>query len=245
MKKSFFLFLFLSSYLFAKEEVIMSTLKKNSPDSRTSPSVYCLIEEKKKYQGFSYRISGKNLFFDEEPKIDANQTYILTGTWKKDLTERIKELGTCEQEEVREQIRSDWLAEENRESGRLEFISWGVGETTRKRLQELSYFHVTKIKKLDAIKCKMKPKVVQLEILPIPEWKGVQIMMVSHYEGGRGKPQPKYLNQKVRLKKQKILLDIPKTIKETGRDFQLQNIILSGERKNVSINVDINMALCK
>lgn len=248
MKKLVLLIFLFPTLVFTQTEKIISTVQKNSPNSRKNPSVYCLVDEKKKFTGYPYRINGKNVYLLEIQNLETNVAYILEGNWKKDLTTHIKEVGSCEPEEVIEQIRSDWLAEENRKKG-MDFISWGVGETTRERLKELSYFEVSKVQKLDAFTCKNKKGNIEISIKSIPELKGIKLIMVSHYEGGRGKPQPKYLNKKISLKKNSTTVQVAKSLSDEDRgkkiSFRLQTVSFQGAGKDFQFNYDISAASCR
>lgn len=244
----FFLFS-LSQSLFSKEERIIANVQKNDPESRSNPSEYCLLGENKKYRGYSYRISGKNIYLKENQTLKTDVAYIFEGKWQQDLTQHIQEISDyCEPEEVREQIRSDWLAEENRmRDGQI--ISWSRGVTTRERLKEMYFFEISKYKELDAFRCKASSKKIEIEIKSIPEFKGMKIRMVSHYEGGRGKPQPKFLNQKIKLKTHNTKIEVPKSIQESGEgrknSFRLENITFQGEGKDYNFNYDLSVHKCK
>jgi hypothetical protein len=233
-------------FLKADESVLVTSVQKNSPDSRKAPSIYCLVDEKKKYEGFSYRMNGKNLYFDSILSLNVNDIFKIQGTWKKDLTTKIKEIGACEEELTMEQLRSDWFAEENGDS---EFgtISWSVGGTNRNRLKELSYFHVAKIEKFDVFQCSYKDKFLRLNIRKLKELDGVPLSLISHYEGGRGKPMPTYKKQEIKLKKNENYFHIPLSVKDESRevDSLLHGVKIEGKKANFSINVEVNLESCK
>ncbi|MCC5814494.1 MAG: hypothetical protein JJT78_07045 [Leptospira sp.] len=250
MKKIFFLTLLLillPYWINAKDATVIASIQKNTPESRNAPSIYCLVDENKKYEGFSHRMNGKNLYFDITPTIDTNAIYMIQGVWEKDLTKKIKSIGTCQDEPVMEQIRSDWLAEENSD-GDFGIISWSAGGTTRERLQELKFFRVGKLQKVKNFHCRRKAGNLVIVISREKYLEGIPLELISHYESTNGKPSPTFNKYKVSLKKKSNELKIPISLQEGGKGGSrstLEGITISGEKGNFIVNVKIDPRDCK
>jgi len=244
---SIFAFFLYTEVLLSQEVKLIANVYENKPNSRSRPSEYCI--ENKKYRGYAYRINGKNIFLPDKQTLKTNTVYLFEGSWKKDLTLHIQEIGNCEPEIIREQIRSDWLAEENySKEGRI--LSWSTGVTTIERLKELSFFEVKRYKKVDVVQCKNKSQNLEIEIKPnLAELKGIKLQLISHYEGGRGKPKAKFLNQQIRLKNKNKILEIPKLIQEEpGKkfsSFRLETVNILYESKNLYFYWNLSVYDCK
>lgn len=237
----YLIFGFFVTTLAANEVIIISNIDENN-GTTGKPNQYCVIDSGKKYSGFSYRIFGKNILVDHSFKIKPKKLYLLKGQWEKDLTKHIKEIGSCDPKEIEfQQIRSDWLPEENYFQGKI--ISWKLGHTKWARLQELSFFHATKVAEFTSIQCHIKKKKFFFEF-PIDSFKSIKAKVISHYESREGKPKPKYLTKGKRFS-EKVKLEFPLFLSEGKLSYRLQEVSIQSEGKNFLININYPIFNCK
>jgi hypothetical protein len=172
----------------------VGTLGANAPLDLVAPDGYCVAGTY--YPGARYRVGRLNLFgAGELPDAQVGRIVVVQAERRSDLGARLEASGPCpEGEPLPIQARSDWAPEE------------GGYRTTEERLRTASY-----LVQIAA------PRVVELLSVVAPPAKGLRptppvgppekvrvgvrnpfdfplegLRLVLHYEGGSGKPMPRY-----------------------------------------------------
>ncbi|MBR56559.1 MAG: hypothetical protein CMH54_00715 [Myxococcales bacterium] len=165
----------------------------NTKAGWATPSQYCL-ENGLLYKGADYRLGRTNVFLQGPiPKGAINSAVIVYGTRVKGLDRKLKESGPCPppEEDHTPQMRSDWTSDEADRNG----------HTTRARLAETVYIEATRIEPLPLVtatpmettgrnlyKKNTVLKVTNVFDRPLPS----NVEFAFYYEGGSGKPMPKF-----------------------------------------------------
>jgi hypothetical protein len=164
-------------------------LSQNAMYSQTSPSAYCL-EDDTLYRGADARVGDLNLFIDRDVSSFAAKPVLVRGSREPSLLSALREVGPCpaERPEEHAQMRSDWVSPE------------GGFRTTRDRLRDRPFLRGTEIVALDLgsmLDGSGERVIVELKNPFDRAMDGLRA--VAHYEGGPGKPMPRYEPVKLSL----------------------------------------------
>lgn len=167
----------------------VGVLSKNAMHSQTSPSAYCL-EDGKLYRGADARVGDLNLFIDRDVSSLAGKPVLARGSREPSLLDAVKEVGPCPNERPEEhaQMRSDWVSPE------------GGFRTKRDRLRDQPFLRATEVVAIDLgsmLDGSGERVIVELKNPFDRAMDGLRA--VAHYEGGPGKPMPRYEPVKLSL----------------------------------------------
>lgn len=226
----------------------------NKPNS-FYPSEYFIQEEGMVYQGYSHRVGGINLLFVNNSPKSINETVILEGYLRKDLTLHLKKMKEIAEEDfgAREhriiQIKTEWLPPENFNQ-KKELISSIPGVTTRERLKNLKYYEVHNFKTINIFSTEKQAggKQIKLNIQNPLDINLPQTYLQIRYEGGEGRPSPKFSHFNIapieKGKSYSILIDTVYVVEYTKfskEKFFLSAAELTGRSDNFIINVRYNL----
>lgn len=208
----------------------IGSLHKNQPLGIANPSEYCL-EDGHIWQGAEYRLDRDNIFGVDIDEALAGETVIVYGTAKKSLDSMVQKRGPCPPDygarESAQQIRSDWTSPE---------CGFSIGRSTHAKLQELLYIEARAVFALEFIKrtgSDADAGTIEVEVHNPLATPLLDAEIVSHYEGGRGKPQPRYERQKITLqpgeRKRVSVVRIIESDGGKGRRFRLHDVGLKGK----------------
>jgi hypothetical protein len=211
------------------------------------PLIYCLEDEKSTYRGFTYRVKDLNLKLPESltiPKKSNKEVFIILGKVKPNIYQNITKIGECDLDnfggDLRfQQIRLDWLPTENRENTGMPINSI-PGVTSKKRLEELSFFEVKSIHKAKILTFKKQKDDLLIKIKNPLSLTLKNVKLIAHYEGGRGKPMPHYKIIQISdiSHKQIIRKTLPLSISDSEKRFyNLFEIQLSSEFDNIILDI--------
>jgi hypothetical protein len=172
---------------------MVGNLMRNEKMSMTYPSQYC-VDQAKLYKGAPFRLGKVNVFTNSLPggrdKVDAlaGKTVLLAGKLSKPLFAALSEVGPCDStfgSEYKDlQMRSDWVSPE------------GGFLATRERLDKLSYWQASTIRRVTLSRIEHDGKGGSPVIVTLlnPFDKPMSTLEAkAHYEGGTGKPMPKFV----------------------------------------------------
>ncbi|MCB1157709.1 MAG: hypothetical protein KDK45_09415, partial [Leptospiraceae bacterium] len=217
-------------------------------------SEYCLIPENNLYEGFSHRIGNVNLLAAKNVQLkDLEEGIVLLeGFATKDLTKAIKKKGKCDpstfnQQFGMQQIRMDWMPVENRKDD-FGLVSWIPGLTNREALRSLSYLEVLKIRKANFFSLKKEEKHIKVTFTNILEQELPSVKLNLHYEGGRGKPSPRFKTKKIPTLKpgKSYTFTVPKSIEEGLEErrkdrFFLETIELHEQVGQITFMIELSI----
>lgn len=254
MKQLLFVFcLFITGYLFSNNqqmqqqqaysgstgntEIILTkinfsiqigVLRQNVPKGLLNPSEY-VLEDGYLYKGCDYRINGINIVDKTKKDLDkwAGKPVVIYYRQKTDLNQiLVKDEKAPEdygKEESMMQMRSDWVSPET---------GFQIGRTTKEKLKGISYYEVYDIVPYTGFKIKSDDTMTHLTIVNDFDVPMTDIKVTGHYEGGSGKPMPKYvpnsfkgLNPKAELSLS-LKKYIPNSDKNKLRGFGLESLIV-------------------
>lgn len=155
----------------------------NHAVSMTNPGRYCL-EDDRLYLGAPARVGDLNVFTRQSANDFAGQLVLVRGNQEGSLLSALVEQGPCPKLDVDPehiQMRSDWVARE------------GGYRTTKAKLRELPFFRATRVVALDlGSKRDERGDRVQFAIKNPFTVSMNGLEAVAHYEGGPGKPMPRF-----------------------------------------------------
>ncbi|PIV98303.1 MAG: hypothetical protein COW42_15460 [Deltaproteobacteria bacterium CG17_big_fil_post_rev_8_21_14_2_50_63_7] len=178
----------------------IGTLYENAPFDPTLPDGYCL-EDGQRYRGATHRLGRQNLFgLDAIDPSLSFQTVLVRGEVRTPLTDKLVADGPCPPDDSPErQFRSDWMSDE------------GGYRTTREKLESVSYVWASSVEAISLLTIDdpnpQRPRKMRLGAaeedgpagqditLTVQNPLSIELsdlVLLVHYEGGRGKPMPKY-----------------------------------------------------
>ncbi len=224
----------------------VGSLRRNAPLGIDNPSEFCL-EDGFLWRGAAFRLDGENIFGVDIDEALAGKTVIVYGESRPSLDSMLERAGKCPEgygnEESSQQLRSDWTSEE---------CGFNIGRSTHARLREISYLDARGVFAVEMIKHKTDdgttPDMMTVEVHNPFGVALTDAEVVSHYEGGRGKPRPRYDRQKVTLqpgerKQIRVTLSIPEEdikpgMKKSG--YKLHDISLAAMAGNVKVSAKVS-----
>ena len=216
----------------------------NRPLGMSNPSEYCL-EDGHLWQGSKFRLDDENLFGVVIDPALVGKTVIIYGTSKPSLDSMLVKGAACPpgygDQESAMQMRSDWTSPE---------CGFTIGRSTHEKLRALSYldaqavFPVTFIESATSADDGSFTVTVSNPLAAPIE--GAEV--VSHYEGGRGKPQPRYERQAITLQPgESKQVTVPRQLERElvdgqprGRVFRLYDVALVGTAGQVAISAKVS-----
>ena len=214
-------------------DIFVGNLYRNSSADMRRPSEYCL-EDGSFWQGSSFRLGRVNLFglpLDVGP-VEFSKQLAVYGSKESPLFDVIRRVGDCPDgyggDNNASQLRQDWLADE------------GGFRTTRARLAELPYLKAVayEILRLHLVLIG-DDEVARVELTNPFNVDLVDLPMRYHYESGKGKPSPRYVDRALTLLAgESVVLEVPR--RHQGR-WQLVGIQLRGQAGRVELDVELKV----
>jgi hypothetical protein len=212
--------------LYAQESELqlLVVLRKNSPKTFKNPSEYKL-EDGYLYTGANYSIvGGKHVAVDNKINLGdyTNKIVLISGSYQKDLNSILRkgELAPSDygQQESMQQLRSDWVGEET---------GFNIGQSTKAKLKEVSYFQIREIEVYSHLSFK-KSKQKNTAEFSFTNKLGRDLENITlrlHYETNDGrKPNPVYKSVAIKklAKGETLIRKIP-LFSDDNEDGQTQN----------------------
>lgn len=197
----------------------LGVLTKNQPLGLANPSEYAL-EDGNLWQGAAYRIEGINLVYEGKENISpwAGKLVFFQYSLEPDLNSILTLKGPTPQgygqEESMMQLRSDWMSEET---------GFTVGQSTKDKLKTIPWYKVSQMEEVTGFSVKQKEKSHELNYMNPFQESLDEVNIKIHYEGGGGKPSPRYVHQSLGslMAGEKGTLEFPDTIQEENEDKAL------------------------
>lgn len=170
----------------------LGILTLNRPKSLKNPSEY-VLEDGYLYKGADYRINGINILNMSKKDLSdfGGKPVVIYYRLKKDLNNILKKQDKAPEdygkEESMMQMRSDWVSPET---------GFNIGRSTKEKLKKINYYEVYDIVPYSGVNISKADKSVNIEIRNDFDVTMTEIKVTGHYEGGRGKPVPKYISEK-------------------------------------------------
>ena len=218
---------------------LVGILIANVPDSLVRPDSYCL-EDGQHYLGAPARIGDRNVL--SEAPLDGliGQLVVATGDPIESWLTALTPSGPCPPDlgahpAELPQMRSDWVSPE------------GGFRTTADRLAAIAAFRADRVEALDFIA--VDHGTDQVTVVLTNPWSEPLDGLVAraHYEGGPGKPMPRYEPIAIDLgpgARQSIVLDLEVVAGPAGRDrgtprgvYRLDSLDLQGQIGEVTFDV--------
>lgn len=176
------------------QSAVVGTLRPNGPLAVGSPQDFCL-EDGKLWIGSTWRLADRHVFGLKHATLAPLmlKTVVLFGSERRSLDEKIVAKGPCPESHKHPppmQLRSDWLAPETTRLGR----------STHARLKTRPYWLATGARSVNMVQIKVARDGVAEARIVNPFARPLKGLTVTwHYEGGPGKPMPRFERQKITL----------------------------------------------
>lgn len=178
----------------------VGVLRRNRSFDDSFPAQHCL-DDKKLWEGASHRIGRRNVFGVGAGADSLDGKLVLVrGTAGSSLADALTFKGPCPAEDsASRQFRTDWMADE------------GGYVTTRARLQTVPYLRASSVEPFPVLQVSNPtlenrrkehgpaPNVPASATVHNPTGSVWNLELLLHYEGGPGKPMPRYLRRPVRV----------------------------------------------
>ena len=169
----------------AGELFAVGRLVANQPLGLSNPSEY-VLEDGRLYRGLPWRANGVNLRIGPGSLPPAGSLVLYRYTAQPSLADILVDVGQAPEgygaRESMQQLRSDWMAPET---------GFSVGRSTRAVMKRTAWHDVSWIQPFDAIRVE-RGKDIRITLSNPTDTVMSGIEIAAHYEGGRGKPWPRY-----------------------------------------------------
>jgi hypothetical protein len=219
---------------------LVGRLVVNAPRSLTRPSAYCL-DDGRHYRGAPVRVAGINVFAQGSVTDLAGKVVLVRGSRQPSLLAALTDEGPCPADDEpleTPQMRSDWVSPE------------GGFKSTRAKLGALPAFRATSVTPVDLgaqIGSDGDRVVVELKNPFAVAMSSLRLR--AHYEGGPGKPMPRFepidlvlapgASRRIELKAHVEAGPTGRTEGEPRGTYHLASVDIDGKLGHIELDVRI------